>query len=154
MPTIAEILKQFDQRAGAARARYWKAIREGTTAREARRVHDETRQQAFVDLVAEVQRRQGELTTLLDESTWTSLADSQAAPGYRDELEDGHALIRDFGTRVRLGTLWDLAGGPQPSGERPPASRSAVGSVDAAAGQQQPRQAKGFDMNDLIRGGS
>jgi hypothetical protein len=110
MATVHEALEQFEAKACTARARYRKAVEEGTSLREARRAHDQARQQAFVDLVAQVKDRQAELGGLLDESTWTSLADANAAPDHRDELDDGHALTRDPGTRIRLGRLWDLGG--------------------------------------------
>jgi hypothetical protein len=131
MPTVTEALASFEAKASAARARYHKAAGEGASPREARRAHDQARQQAFIDLVAQVRDRQAELTTLLDESGWTSLEDSQRAPSYQDELEDGHALARDPGTRVRLGKLWDVGAGPQEQVSR---------SSNAA-------------MNDLIRRG-
>jgi hypothetical protein len=66
MPTVTEALAAFEQKASAARARYHRAVQQGTSPREAQRVHDEARQRAFNDLVAQVQDRQRELTTLLD----------------------------------------------------------------------------------------
>jgi hypothetical protein len=133
MPTVPEALASFERKASTARARYWKAIREGTTAREACRVHDETRMRAFNDLVQQVKDRQRELSTLLDEDNWTSLGDANAAPGHRAELEDGHVLTHGFGARVKLGRLWDVDAGPE-------AESSTRRSSNAA-------------MNDLIRGG-
>jgi hypothetical protein len=154
MPSVREALVSFEQKASAARARYWKALREGTSPKEARRVHDQARQQGFIDLLAALRKRQAELAGYLDESRWTSDADAQAAPGYREELEDAHTITRSFGARIRLGRLWDLgAERQQPSAQRPAASRPAEGSVDAAAGGQQLRPERGFDMNDLIRRG-
>ena len=73
MTTVHEALEQFEQKAAAARTRYWRAIREGGTAKEAGRGHDPVRQQAFIDLMGQVRERQAELAGLLDESQWRSL---------------------------------------------------------------------------------
>jgi hypothetical protein len=132
MPTVSEALASFEHKASAARARYHRAIGEGTSPKAAHRAHDQARQQAFIDLVAQVRDRQTELAGYLDESRWTSLEDSQHAPGYQAELEDAHGLTHGFGARIKLGKLWDLS----PGSQQQPAQR------DSHAA-----------MNDLIRRG-
>ena len=83
-------------------------------------------EQAFIDLMGQVRERQAELAGLLDESQWRSLEDANAAPGYRAELEDGYALTRDFGARVKLGKR-DVDTGPG----APPTGRTSNAAMNA-----------------------